>query len=45
MDDEKVIRDRETGEELSLIEIRIEYASIPAATESSVRGTFPFWCT
>ncbi len=36
MDDEKVIRDRETGEELSLEETRIEYVILKAldATEA-----------
>ena len=34
MDEEKVIRDRETGEELSLIEIRIEYVILKALGET-----------
>lgn len=39
MDDEKVIRDRETGEELSLEEIKIEYA-IMKATDATEAETF-----
>ena len=39
MDDKKVIRDRETGEELSLEEIKIEYA-IMKATDATEAETF-----
>ena len=39
MDNKKVLRDRETGEELSLEEIRIEYA-IMKATDATEAETF-----
>ena len=44
MDDEKVIRDRETGEELSLIEIRIEYAILKDLGETEAE-TFEDYLT
>ena len=44
MDDEKVIRDRETGEELSLIEIRIEYAILKGLGETEAE-TFEDYLT
>lgn len=44
MDEEKVIRDRETGEELSLIEIRIEYAILKGLGETEAE-TFEDYLT
>ena len=44
MDEEKVIRDRETGEELSLIEIRIEYVILKALGETEAE-TFEDYLT
>ena len=44
MDEEKVIRDRETGEELSLTEIRIEYAILKGLGETEAE-TFEDYLT